>query len=136
MCGDCARFVFCYRDDELRRLNGDHEACDRYLRMGYATEAVGSDVEHPSRYMHGNVECFDMLEATLSPREVIGFYKGCILKYIWREHDKGGLKDLQKAEMYARRLNEFCASIGERGTMELPGGAPHGASRESASDTD
>lgn len=95
-----------------------------------------SDVEHPARYMHGNVECFDMLEATLSPREVIGFYKGCILKYVWREQDKGGYKDLQKAEVYARRLNEFCARIGERGTMEMPGGVPQDASRESANDTD
>lgn len=115
---------------EYQRLNKDHEICERYLRMGYTTEVVRNDVEHPSRYMHGNVECFDMLEATLSPREVIGFYKGCILKYVWREHDKGGFKDLKKAEMYARRLNEFCARIG------VPGGAPHDASRESANDTD
>lgn len=129
-CGDCARFVFCYTSDMNRHLNKDHEICESYLRAGFTTEIVRNDVEHPSRYMHGNVECFDMLEATLSPREVIGFYKGCILKYVWREQDKGGYKDLQKAEVYARRLNEFCAKIGE------PGGAPHDASRESASDTD
>lgn len=118
-CEDCIRFRDCFIDAPYE-LNEDHEICGSYQ----------SDVEHPSRYMHGNVECFDMLEATLSPREVIGFYKGCILKYVWREQDKGGYKDLQKAEVYARRLNEFCARIGE------PGGAPHDASRESASDTD
>ena len=71
-----------------------------------------------------------MLEATLSPREVIGFYKGCILKYIWREHDKGGWYDLQKAEVYARRMNEFCARIG------LSGDVPHDVSISCASDTD
>lgn len=89
-----------------------------------------SDLEHPKRYVHGSVECFDMLEAALSPREVIGFYKGCILKYIWREQDKGGWVDLQKAEVYARRLNEFCARIGVSGDI------PHDVSTGSARDTD
>lgn len=129
-CGDCEFFIYCYREAVEQELNEDHEICEKFGKKVSAVRAVESDVEHPSRYMHGNVECFDMLEATLSPREAIGFYKGCILKYIWRERDKGGYKDLQKAEAYARRLNEFCAMIG------VPGGAPHDASRESANDTD
>lgn len=62
--------------------------------------------------------------------EVIGFYKGCILKYVWREQDKGGWEDLQKAEVYARRLNEFCARIG------LSGDVPHDVSIGCARDTD
>lgn len=131
-CGDCKWFPACYDFNAYKQqLNEDHEICAAYAGIMSMEDIMGeSDVEHPSRYMHGNVECFDMLEATLSPREVIGFYKGCILKYVWRERDKGGYKDLQKAEMYARRLNEFCARIG------APGGAPHDASRESANDTD
>jgi hypothetical protein len=96
----------------------------------HENEFSRSDLEHPKRYVHGSVECFDMLEAALSPREVIGFYKGCILKYIWRERDKGGWYDLQKAEVYARRLNEFCARIG------LSGDVPQDASTECAADTD
>ena len=120
-CGDCIKFCKCYDyNAHLQMLNEDHEICERYDER----------VEHPNRYMHNGIECFDMLEATLSPREVIGFYKGCILKYIWREHDKGGWYDLQKAEVYARRLNEFCARIG------LSGDVPHDVSIGCARDTD
>lgn len=126
-CGDCTYFTSCFNSHEQPN-NEDHEICGRYLRHEH--EFSRSDLEHPKRYVHGSVECFDMLEAALSPREVIGFYKGCILKYIWRERDKGGWYDLQKAEVYARRLNEFCARIG------LSGDVPHDVSTGSARDTD
>lgn len=111
-CGDCTYFTSCFNSHEQPN-NEDHEICGRYARHVYVS-----------------VECFDMLEAALSPREVIGFYKGCILKYIWREQDKGGWYDLQKAEVYARRLNEFCARIG------LSGDVPHDVSIGCARDTD
>lgn len=126
-CGDCTYFTSCFNSHEQPN-NEDHEICGRYAR--HENEFSRSDLEHPKRYVHGSVECFDMLEAALSPREVIGFYKGCILKYIWRERDKGGWYDLQKAEVYARRLNEFCARIG------LSGDVPHDVSIGSARDTD
>lgn len=126
-CGDCTYFTSCFNSHEQPN-NEDHEICGRYLRHGH--EFSRSDLEHPKRYVHGSVECFDMLEAALSPREVIGFYKGCILKYIWREQDKGGWHDLQKAEVYARRLNEFCARIG------LSGDVPQDVSIGCARDTD
>ena len=120
-CGDCTKFCKCYDyNEKLMKLNEDNAICANYDER----------VEHPNRYMHNGIECFDMLEATLSPREVIGFYKGCIMKYIWREQDKGGWYDLQKAEVYARRLNEFCARIG------LSGDVPHDVSIGCARDTD
>lgn len=126
ICGNCIYFESCFNSNE--QLNNiDHEICEQYFNEKVFSR---SDLEHPKRYVHGNVECFDMLEAALSPREVIGFYKGCILKYIWREQDKGGWVDLQKAEVYARRLNEFCARIGVSGDI------PHDVSTGSARDTD
>ena len=111
-CGDCTYFTSCFNSHEQPN-NEDHEICGRY-----------------ARHVHVSVECLDMLEAALSPREVIGFYKGCILMYILREQDKGGWEDLQKAEVYARRLNEFCARIG------LSGDVPHDVSIGCARDTD
>lgn len=120
-CGDCIKFCKCYNyNAHLQMLNEDNAICDRYEEC----------IEHPKRYMHNGIECFAIIEATLSPREVIGFYKGCILKYLWREHDKGGYKDLQKAEQYSKRLNQFCA------TIDLSGDVPQDASTESAADTD
>ena len=130
-CGDCCNFAKCFNRYE-RPINVDHEICERYVKhtKAFSNSIKHSDLEHPKRYVHGSVECFDMLEAALSPREVIGFYKGCILKYVWREQDKGGWYDLQKAEVYARRLNEFCARIG------LSGDVPHDVSIGCARDTD
>lgn len=120
-CGDCQKFGKCYDyNKHLESLNEDHEICERYRER----------LAHTKRYVHNGVECFDVLEATLTPSEVIGFYKGCIIKYLFREHDKDGWKDLQKAEMYARRMNIFCATIGR------PGDVPQDASTESAADTD
>lgn len=111
-CGDCTYFTSCFNSHEQPN-NEDHEICGRYARHVYVS-----------------VECFDMLEAALSQREVIGFYKGCILMYILREQYMGGRHDLQKAEFYARRLNEFCARIG------LSGDVPHDVSIGCARDTD
>ena len=120
VCGDCCRFYKCYYTAPLQMLNEDHEICERYE----------DSIEHPKRYIHNGVECFDMLEAMLSRREVIGFYKGCILKYLWRENDKGGMNDLQKAEQYSKRLNQFYGKLVE------PGDVPQDASTECAVDTD
>lgn len=130
-CGTCRNFKTCFYEYEQAE-NEDHEICSKYEAYvpAFLHDIQKSDIEHPSRYMHGNVECFDMLEAALSPREFIGFCKGNILKYIWREKDKGGFEDLQKAEIYAQRLNDFCAR------MEKPGDVPHDASTGSAADTD
>ena len=71
-CGDCVYFASCFNSHEQPN-NEDHEICGRYLRHEH--ELSRSDLEHPKRYVHGSVECFDMLEAALSPREAIGFYK-------------------------------------------------------------
>ena len=71
-CGDCVYFASCFNSHEQPN-NEDHEICGRYLR--HENEFSRSDLEHPKRYVHGSVECFDMLEAALSPREAIGFYK-------------------------------------------------------------
>ena len=63
-CGDCIKFCKCYDyNTHLQTLNEDHEICERYEER----------LEHPNRYIHNGVECFDMLEATLSPREELAF---------------------------------------------------------------
>lgn len=61
-------------------------------------------VNHPSHYTQGNIECIEAIEAQLSPEEFRGFLKGNILKYLWRERDKGGIESLKKAGWYLDRL--------------------------------
>lgn len=66
------------------------------------------EVNHPSHYTNGSVECIDAIESALTPIEFRGFLRGSIIKYLWRMGLKGGpknaLKDLGKAEWYMRLL--------------------------------
>lgn len=50
------------------------------------------------------MECIDAIAAALTPEEFRGFCKGCAIKYVWRERDKGGDEDLAKAADYLARL--------------------------------
>lgn len=62
------------------------------------------NVNHPSHYTTGKVECIDGIESSLTPEEFRGFLKGNVLKYVWREKGKNNLEDLKKAQWYLERL--------------------------------
>ena len=57
-------------------------------------------VNHPSHYTNGDIECIDAIRAALTPEEFIGYCKGNAIKYVWREKNKNGLEDMQKARVY------------------------------------
>lgn len=62
-----------------------------------------SEVDHPSHYTQGGIECIDAIEAALSPEEFKGFCKGNAMKYEWREKHKGGKQSIEKAIWYLQR---------------------------------
>lgn len=64
----------------------------------------GDDVNHPSHYTDGAIECIEAIEAQLTTEEFRGYLKGNIAKYIWREKHKGGTNSLKKAQWYLDRL--------------------------------
>jgi len=64
-------------------------------------------VNHPSHYTDGAIECIEALEAELTADEYRGYMKGNIAKYIWRERMKGGVQSLKKAQWYLDRLIQF-----------------------------
>jgi hypothetical protein len=64
---------------------------------------INSNVDHPSHYQ-GDIECIDAIASALNKDEYIGFLKGNIIKYIWREEKKGHLNDLLKAQWYLDKL--------------------------------
>ena len=73
-------------------------------------------VHHPSHYTVGDIEVIDYIRDKLSPVEFQGYCMGNVLKYVSRWRHKGGIEDLQKAEVYLDWLIESA-------TMEKDGEA-------------
>jgi hypothetical protein len=68
---------------------------------------AGDNVNHPSHYTQGAIECIDAIkEAT---KGLLGIEAVCtanIIKYVWRWKFKNGVEDLRKARWYLDRLIE------------------------------
>ena len=64
------------------------------------------EVEHPSHYCKGSVECIDAIRASMSPAGFVDYCKGNVLKYLFRWEEKGGLMDLCKARVYLNWMIE------------------------------
>lgn len=65
----------------LTQIGGDH----------YATKAV---------------QPWDAMASWMTPEQFEGYLRGCIVKYVARYPDKGGLQDVKKAAHYLQRLVE------------------------------
>lgn len=72
------------------------------------------DINNPSHYNSGDVECIDGIKASLSKEEFEGYLHGNIIKYVWRFRYKGGVKDLRKAEWYLKKLIEEIENVGSQ----------------------
>jgi hypothetical protein len=70
---------------------------------------MNDNVNHPSHYTQGDIECIDAIKASMSLIEYRGYLKGNIQKYIWRYNDKlKPQEDLKKAQWYLNQLiNSF-----------------------------
>ena len=62
------------------------------------------NINHPSHYNDGGLECIEAIEAQLTPEEYRGYLKGNVAKYVWREKHKGGIESLKKAQWYLDKL--------------------------------
>ena len=63
------------------------------------------NVNHPSHYCQGGIECIDALKAATVGK--IGIEAVCVanvIKYLWRYEEKNGLEDVKKAQWYLERL--------------------------------
>lgn len=96
-------------------------SCSHVGERNYKTQAIKCDqdgqwrsekgicpfdvVNHPAHYTNGKVECIDAIESAVSGLDGMeALLTGQILKYVWRQHWKNGVEDLQKAEFYLKRL--------------------------------
>ena len=61
------------------------------------------NVNRPSHYRKGKVECIDAIKSATG--DGYQFYlQGNVIKYMWRFNHKNGLEDLQKAQWYLSEL--------------------------------
>jgi hypothetical protein len=65
----------------------------------------GDDVNHPSHYTQGSIECIDAIASALGHDAFIEFLRGQVIKYMWRLGRKGDARqDAEKGTWYANRL--------------------------------
>jgi hypothetical protein len=73
------------------------------------------NVNHPSHYETGKVECIDAMLETQGKEAVQSFCVCNAFKYLWRHRNKNQLEDVKKAIWY---LNKFVELEENRGSME------------------
>lgn len=66
------------------------------------------NVNSPSHYTQGDIECIDAIQSALSCLNGFEAYlTGNILKYMWRWKSKNGIEDLKKSQWYLNKLIEY-----------------------------
>ncbi|GAK08975.1 DUF3310 domain-containing protein [Geomicrobium sp. JCM 19038] len=88
------------RESEVPDLSERPSAPPKKPNMNFEDD----DVNHPSHYTKGNIECLDAIEEAVP--DPASYYTGNILKYMWRWQHKNGVEDLKKAQFYLNRLIE------------------------------
>lgn len=89
----------------VNTFNGElNEEAYRELFETPKPETENDNVNHPSHYTQGSIECIDAIEASMEPAEFRGAMKANIIKYLWRYEYKNGLEDLKKARFYLERM--------------------------------
>ena len=109
----------CTEDCKLKPV------CDEYGAMCFADERgileaygllhkkketvneVNSEVNHPSHYNQGDVECIDAMKSAFGKEAVKDFCLCNAFKYIWRSRSKNGIEDIQKAKWYLNKFKEL-----------------------------
>lgn len=65
------------------------------------------NVNHPSHYTQGGIECIDAMIAAFDKEVVSNFCLCNAFKYIWRTKHKNGEEDIDKALWYLDKYKEL-----------------------------
>ena len=66
------------------------------------------NVNHPSHYCQGKVECIDALEAaTTGLHGIEAVCTANAIKYLWRQSRKNSIEDLKKCIWYVQYLIDY-----------------------------
>lgn len=67
-------------------------------------EPKEDDPTKPNHYHKNGMDLFAFGELKLSKEEMKGFYRMNVMKYVLRYDMKNGVEDLEKAEVYLKKL--------------------------------
>ena len=108
--GKCAHEVCAAHNQSCVRYSG--ESCcffmsrDTFKKQDKKETTKSDNVNHPSHYTQGGIECIKAIEASMTPEEFQGYCKGNVIKYCWRWREKNELEDLKKAQVYLNWMIE------------------------------
>ena len=69
------------------------------------TTKMNDNVNHPSHYTQGEIECIDAIEQVVKDLDGMeAMCTGNAIKYLWRWKHKNGVEDLKKAMWYLQRM--------------------------------
>lgn len=78
--------------------------CCTYIKYK-GEKKMKDNVNHPTHYTSGKIECIDALEsATTGLTGIEAVCTANVIKYLWRWKQKNGTEDLRKARWYLDRL--------------------------------
>ena len=79
---------------------------NQHIRCYQSDFTVPSDnVNHPSHYTQGGIECIDALKAAVvGLKGIEAVDTANAIKYLWRWSKKNGVEDLKKAQFYINHL--------------------------------
>ena len=102
--------VVWQRDQDEPFLTPECTLNDQYAEIEQVRQAAKDNVNHPSHYTQGKVECIDALEsATIGKSGIEAVCVANVIKYLWRYEEKNGVEDVKKAQFY---LNRLLATLG------------------------
>lgn len=89
-------------DDEMQSINDQYAEIEKVRQANFGAK---DNVNHPSHYTQGKVECIDALEsATIGKSGIEAVCVANVIKYLWRYEEKNGVEDVKKAQFYLNRL--------------------------------
>lgn len=76
-------------------------------------EATKDNVNSPSHYTQGKIECIDAIQESMSTEAFLGYCKGNTIKYLWRSglKNESPSEDLLKARWY---LEKWIDNLGKQ----------------------
>ena len=99
----------CIIDSVCSSVHGDFIRHPKECEEAYNL-ITNRNVSHPSHYNQGDIECIDAMVAAYGKEAVENFCLINAFKYVWRNRDKNGFEDIDKAIWYLNKVKELNSS--------------------------